>query len=289
MKRRWRFLAGLVAAACWSALFAAGSTAAGAGVRPWRPAVATVPAGFFVMGSGDGDIAFVAEMCAAERGPVESCEPEMFRDEMPAHRVYLDAFRIDTAEVSRRAFRRCVLNNRCAPSRIGATDERTGRPEQPVTGVTWMEAREYCEWTGGALPTEAQWERAARGSDGRRFPWGRVFNSRIANHGGPDGPDPIDGFRFAAPVDAFEAGASPYGLLNMAGNAWELTADRYAFDAYRGGVRVNPTGPEKGEGRVVRGGSWQSPAYALRVTQRGQIGPRESRADVGFRCAYAVR
>jgi formylglycine-generating enzyme required for sulfatase activity len=276
------------AALIWGGLYLAALPGAEARVLAHRPAVVTIPAGWFVMGSSERDLAFVAGLCALDREVEGSCQPEMFRDEIPAHRVFLTEFRIDRTEVSNRAYQRCVLANACAPSRLGRGDERTGRPRQPVAGVTWEEAGRYCEWVGGgALPTEAQWERAARGEGARRFPWGSFYNSRLSNHGGRQGrPDGIDGYRFAAPVDAFADGASPYGLLNMAGNVWELTADRYAPEAYRTASRVNPTGPQKGEARVMRGGSWRSAAYALRVTQRGKIGEREHRADVGFRCAY---
>jgi sulfatase modifying factor 1 len=278
----WRILA-LASAA----LLCSGSTADRSRVRAGAGAVVEIPAGWFTMGSSDDDIAYVAALCALDEHLADSCKGEMFRDELPAHRVFVGRFRIDRYEVSNRDYRRCVLANACSPSRIADTDRRLGLPRFPVAGVTWAEADAYCRFRGGRLPTEAEWERAARGNLGRRFPWGNLYNSRLANHGSGNGePDAIDGYRFAAPVDAFIDGRSAIGLMNMAGNVWELTADRYAVDYYDGAQRVDPGGPLEGDRRVIRGGSWRSPAFTLRVTQRAGVEQDESRPDLGFRCAY---
>jgi sulfatase modifying factor 1 len=249
--------------------------------------------GWFAMGSDDADVAFAVELCKAQADERGLCRPELFADEQPQHRVFVEALRIDRTEVSQGDYRRCVQRGACAPLRIAEVDARVSQPEQPASGVTWEEAARYCAWVGGRLPTEAEWERAARGNSARRFPWGRFWNSRIANHGGDGQPDAHDGYDYAAPVTALPDGQSAYGLLNMAGNAWELTADTYDREAYakaaqaepRSGAKPNATGDE----RVMRGGSWRAPAYALRVTQRAAIKANESRPDVGFRCAYNVR
>ena len=150
----------------------------------------------------------------------------------------------------------------------------------PVAGITWHEARAFCEWAGGRLPTDAEWERAARGRARRRFPWGRQFNSRLANYGrSPRGPDRADGWRYAAPVGSFPDGVSAYGLHDMAGNVFEWTA-------------TPPRDSDVGLGadaqgyRIIRGGSWSQPPELLRVTAREWFPVAQHRADIGLRCAY---
>jgi formylglycine-generating enzyme required for sulfatase activity/prolipoprotein diacylglyceryltransferase len=255
--------------------------------------VVAIGSGWFSMGSDDADVAFAVDLCAEQAQGRSLCRPELFADEQPRHRVFVEAMRIDRTEVSQADYRRCVQHGACPPPRIAELDPRVSQPDQPATGVTWEEASRYCAWVGGRLPTEAEWERAARGNSARRFPWGRFWNSRIANLGGDGQPDAHDGYDYAAPVTALPDGRSAYGLLNMAGNAWELTADRYDREAYAKAAHVEARGDAKPEvttdERVMRGGSWRAPAYMGRVTQRAAIKPDESRPDVGFRCAYNVR
>jgi formylglycine-generating enzyme required for sulfatase activity len=253
------------------------------------PAAVLIHAGSFEMGSDDNDVRFAVSLCIATADDASLCRPELFVDEQPRHRVYVSAFRIDRTEVALGDYLRCVQRGVCAPARVVDGDARLGQAQHPVTGVTAAEARRYCEWVGGRLPTEAEWERAARGIGRRRFPWGREWNSRVANHGlGVGRPGVADGYDYAAPVTAFADGRSAYGLLNMAGNVWELTADRYALDAYGKSEKVDPHGPGEGDEIVIRGGSWRSPPHTLRATQRGAIKQDDSQPDVGFRCAYNV-
>ena len=275
------------AVAAWSAVSAAQRTLA---LSPRSDDAPLVRSGFFAMGSDDADIAAAVELCRAHTEDDDACQAEVFADEQPRHRVWLGAYRLERTEVSRRAYQRCVQAGVCRPARVADLDARMALPEHPVTGVTWGEAQRYCAWLGGRLPSEAEWERGARGSDGRMFPWGQQWNSRVANHGviGPGGEQP-DGFLHAAPVSAFEDGKSAHGLLNMAGNVWELTADRYAHDFYGRSERSDPRGASEGSERVIRGGSWRSVPHLLRTTQRGALAEHESRPDVGFRCAYDVR
>ena len=209
-----------------------------------------IPAGRFVMGDRNG-------------------EPE----EYPEHEVRMEAFAIDRFEVSRRAYDRCVQAKACDPPR----DD--GPPEVPVAGVSWFDAEGYCRWTGRRLPTEAEWEYAAKGSDLRKWPWIGAFDGARAN---TRSEDPFDG---VAPVDALAAGASPFGVYNMAGNVAEWVADYFDPVVYRTRVSVlHPAGPEQGRERVVRGGSFRDGSHRVRVAARQPRMPTEVDETVGFRC-----
>lgn len=154
----------------------------------------------------------------------------------------------------------------------------SGKDGHPVVGVSWYGAKAYCEWAGRSLPTEAQWEYAAAGADGLRFPWG------------DDGPD-CSLSRFLGcgnqPVQAggLPSGASPFGIYEMAGNVAEWVNDRYAPDYYQGSPTENPTGPPNGYYRVFRGGSWGSSYLGLRTAHRNWAGADARGSDIGFRCA----
>jgi len=252
------------------------------------PARVRIEAARFRMGSDADALARALETCLLSPPSTGPCSPELFADEKPEHDVYLAAFSIDRLEVENRAYLRCVSAGVCAPSAISDRDPRLGQPTQPVASISWREAERYCAWLSGRLPTEAQWERAARGDSARTFPWGRIWNPRLANHGGGgERESDADGYRFAAAVDAFPDGRSFYGLQNMAGNVWEFVADRYgAYDPRAS--PVEPEGASSGSERVLRGGSWRTPPHALRVTARARIPETERRPDVGFRCAYAA-
>jgi eukaryotic-like serine/threonine-protein kinase len=216
-----------------------------------------VPAGEFLMGSSDAD---------SEAAP----------DEKPQHSVYLDAFWIDQTEVTNAMYAQCVEAGGCSlPVVPGEKFEE--QPHQPVQGVAWTQAVDYCQWAGRRLPTEAEWEKAARGTDGRLFPWGNTSPSaELANFNFQ-----LEGLRDAG---SLPAGASPYGALDMAGNVWEWNADRYDEEYYAESPRENPSGPESGTTRVVRGGAWNTVSRAIRVTNRHWAFP--GRDDfMGFRCA----
>ncbi len=218
-----------------------------------------VPAGEFLMGSPDG---------------------EGYDDEHPLHTVYLDAFWIDKTEVTNAMYQQCVNAGVCQENHDYGV--AFNGPDQPVVGVNWYDAKTYCEWVGKRLPTEAEWEKAARGTDGRKYPWGNQSpNCSLLNyvsHGGAC-------VGRTAPVGSYPAGASPYGALDMAGNVWEWVSDWYNANYYINSPPSNPTGPNSGEKRSLRGGGWRYNADYVRVPRRGKGFEGVRRDYGGFRCA----
>jgi formylglycine-generating enzyme required for sulfatase activity len=161
----------------------------------------------------------------------------------------------------------------------GEWGPRLGFDDHPVAFVTWYAARAYCAWAGGRLPTEAEWEKAARGGDEGIFPWGGDLECSRANY--------LDcNLNGSLPVGSLLAGASPYNALDMTGNVWEWVADWHAADYYTRSPAENPAGPETGLARVVRGGSWLFDAKHARNANRRSDGPLITKPDYGFRCAF---
>ena len=201
-------------------------------------------------------------------------------DAKPGRKVYLDAFEIDRTEVTVAAYAACVMAGPCsAPSDEWSYDwRRSDRDDHPIACVYWDQAKTYCESMGKRLPTEAEWEKAARGTDGRRYPWGddKTFcrNAVIGIFGCP--------FVDTMAVGSKPKGASPYGALDMAGNVWEWVADYYDADYYAKSPRRNPTGPGRGSHHVIRGGSWGSENAQTSYRGRGRPGIRCD--TLGFRC-----
>jgi hypothetical protein len=215
-----------------------------------------VPAGPFYMGSPEG---------------------VGVENEHPLHVVTLDPFWIDETEVTHGNYQTCVEAGTCDAQDVNGYDP-LGRWAEPIE-VTWDVALAYCRWAGGRLPTEAEWEKAARGSDARTYPWGEERpDCRRANH------DSVAGFCFkgVALAGSFPAGASPYGVLDMAGNVAEWVNDRYDPGYYARSPEQNPPGPDSGQGRVVRGGSWYEAYPYIRAAYRDAYDP--DGATAGFRC-----
>lgn len=254
----------------------------------------------FVMGSTPEEMEIATRMCMKETyGAICSDSyrtwypAPMIRAEGFTHEVVVSTFEIDRTETTVESYRRCVSSGACAPPAFPTGDSRYDRPRFPVTHVRWEDAGDYCRWIGGRLPTEAEWELAARGSKGRAFPWGQLYNGHLANHGAlaTDSTDGSDGFVGLAPVGSFPDGKTEAGLLDMAGNASEWVFDFYDRDeegfGYPRGKQVDPKGPSFGPyGHVVRGGSYRDPAFLLRTAAR-RASPEATR-EIGFRCAYDV-
>ncbi len=240
-----------------------------------------VPAATFMMGA------------QAEEPSAPGYDPQALPDESPVHEVAVSSFFITGHEIPAAAYRDCVQSGWCSGEMVNregrfATFSQRDKIDVPITGVSWDGAQRFCAWMGGRLPTEAEWELAARGTDGRRFPWGNEAGCATAERDqagrwsrkmsvppcGSAGP--------RAPAEL--RGHSPYGAIGMAGNVWEWTADWYAPDAYAGHGASNPTGPSAGEARVQRGGGWSDDVAGLRSAGRQAIPPRAKLHDVGFRC-----
>jgi len=234
-----------------------------------------VPAGEFTMGSEDGH-----------------------SDEKPIHSVYLDSFWIDQTEVTNARYAQCVSASGCAPPKQSYSKTRTAYysnpefDEYPVIYVNWDMAKTYCEWRGTRLPSEAEWEKAARwqpspsgggqgGGEALTYPWGNESpRPDLLNYNGNIGD--------TSKVGSYAAGVSPYGLYDMAGNVWEWVNDWYDEKYYQSSPSSNPLGPSTGQYRVLRGGSWSIIDDDVRASSRYRLNPTLAGILVGFRCARSL-
>jgi formylglycine-generating enzyme required for sulfatase activity len=216
----------------------------------------SVPAGAFTMGCATADTA-----CRA--------------DELPAHSVTLSAFEIDKTEVTQEAYTACVGAGKCTPP-LCAWD--CGQTTYPANCVDWAQAKAYCAWAGKRLPTEAEWEKAARGTDGRIYPWGN--DSADCTHMNMDGC-----VGHVVAVGSYPAGNSPYGAEDMGGNVVEMVADWYDAAYYATSPATDPTGPSSGTTYVGRGGGFKSTAVWQRCSSRDWYDLTDMGLSFGFRCA----
>ncbi|MEK7702549.1 MAG: SUMF1/EgtB/PvdO family nonheme iron enzyme [Nitrospirota bacterium] len=227
-----------------------------------------IPAGVFPMGGGD----------------------EGGFDESPQRIIFLNAYYIDQHEVTHKDYQRfATMLKRAMPDIPVFEDDvkKLKSDDLPIVGATWMDATAYCKWADNRLPTEAEWEKAARGSDPRKWPWGDSFNEKWVNARGE-----ADGFLYTAPVGSYERGRSFYGLYDMAGNVSEWVDDWYDQFYYKNAPFENPKGPAEPDinrVKIYRGGSYMSNAYDLRASRRfGGAHPNRGESTVGFRCVRSV-
>jgi formylglycine-generating enzyme required for sulfatase activity len=272
---------------------------------PVRVDQVDVPAGMFLRGSNDADLQTGLRLCRLTYSRPDECTVSWFQAESPQRSVYTDAFQIDRHEVSNARYAQCIDAGACAPInysactmvdpatrgwRIGAPGHANARKaEHPAVCVNWDDANRFCRWAGGRLPTEAEWEKAARGTDGRTFPWGNDWNQSALNWGdlAPNGDFGVhDGQSGTSPPGSFASSVSPYGAHDMAGNVWEWTQDWYAADFYAHGSDRNPVNQTQsgGKGRTVRGGSWSFAGNGARTTYRYYEDQATRDDAVGFRC-----
>lgn len=264
---RWRVVMSIVITACavaqWSVLEALPAS------KELDPVpMVTVPAGEFLMGNPEG------------KGRA---------DEWPQRSVYLDAFAIDQVEVTNERYLAFVTTtghrNPPNPYGTGPLLSAKGIEQLPVVQTTWYDAKAYCSWVKKRLPTEAEWEKAARGTDGRLFPWGNEpATTKRANF-----DREWEDEKTLYPVGSLPSGDSPYGVKDMAGNAREWVSDWYDPEYYKQAPDRNPQGPDKkGVVRSIRGGSWHSPVADITTSARGRGGFALQTHGTGFRCARGL-
>jgi len=219
-----------------------------------------IPEGPFKMGSNNGDY-----------------------DEAPEHQVYLATLYIDKYEVTQAEYDRFVKATKRGKPFVPVFDDDISKilkPELAAMGMSWSDAAAYCQWAGKRLPTEAEWEKAAKGEGNRQYPWGDTLTPMHANLDGEE-----DGYKYLAPPGKFEVGRSPYGLYDMAGNVAEWVHDTYDDKYYSKSPYRDPKGPEDGQNKVIRGGSWRESPNGARVSKRFQAKLWRTDATIGFRCA----
>lgn len=226
------------------------------------------------------------EMVEIPEGPFTMGYNQGDPDESPAHPVYLKTYFIDLKEVTQSEYDRFVKMTKREKPQVPVFEEDVAKligPDFPVVGIGWNDAFAYCRWAGKRLPTEAEWEKAARGEGQRLYPWGKEFTYAYSNIGGDD-----DGFPYLSPVGSYEMGRSPYGVYDMMGNVAEWVADTYDAHYYENSPFRDPPGPDTTEFKVIRGSTWRDSKLNARLTKRFSAKMWRTDATIGFRCSQDV-
>jgi formylglycine-generating enzyme len=233
------------------------------GEEPIPDEMVTIPAGAFIRGTNGGGF-----------------------DEQPQRTIVLDAFSIDRYEVTNHQYLQFVVatghRKPGLPSRYAKSGAKVRGVNQPAVYVSWDDAAEYCRWKGKRLPSEAEWEKAMRGSDGRLWPWGDQEQLHAANWARVQ-----DGHEVSARVGTFQADKSPFGVMDGAGNVIEWVDDWYHETYYKDSPDQNPPSPEHGTYRVLRGGGYTTTGGDVRITSRSKMMPDFRDETIGFRCAIS--
>jgi len=251
--------------------------------QPSPPVTVTVDIGPTQISPNDGMVMVYVPAGEFLMGSDKVKDNQAEKNELPQHTVYLDAFWIDQTEVTNTMYGWCVKDQFCPLPPSSSSEKRLSYfgnskfANYPVVNVLWSDAQTYCSWVGRCLPSKAEWEKAARGTDGRIYPWGDVIDCAHANYHGCTGD--------TTAVGSYPAGASPYGALDMAGIVEEWVADWYDAAYYRNSPARNPTGPSSGGQRVFRGGSFLQYDFAVRSAWRVGEFPHDPGTLHGFRCA----
>jgi formylglycine-generating enzyme len=231
--------------------------------EPIQEEMITIPAGSFIRGTTSGGF-----------------------DEQPQRSIVLDTFSIDRYEVTNHQYQQFILatghRKSGPPSRYAKSIGKMRGMNQPVVYVSWDDATEYCRWKGKRLPTEAEWEKAMRGTDGRLWPWGNKEQPNGANWARVQ-----DGHEVSGRVGSFQTDKSPYGVMDGAGNVMEWVADWYDEIYYKKSPDQNPQSPEHGTYRVLRGGGYTTTGADIRITSRNKMMPDFRDETIGFRCAIS--
>lgn len=231
--------------------------------EPVQEEMVTIPAGQFIRGTESGGF-----------------------DEQPQRTIFLDTYSIDRYEVTNHQYQQFIMatghRKPGLPSRYAKSGSKVRGVNQPVVYVSWDDASEYCRWKGKRLPTEAEWEKAMRGKDGRLWPWGDKEQANGANWARVQ-----DGYEVSASVGSFQADKSPYGVMDGAGNVIEWVNDWYDETYYKNSPEQNPPSPEYGTYRVLRGGGYTTTGGDIRITSRSKMMPDFRDETIGFRCAIS--